>query len=338
MANGIYRQPTLRIAIGALDRALEWWLSELRACVESLFRFAQKPTIEFVVDADAVPRPADDNTAVGEGRGDIRLRLGDNAFQYRKIKLPQSAQRNVERVVYYEFDKYFPLRAEDALFSCKVIPSTKASTSVEVEIWAIGRGLVDSCVTMIRHDYDIDIRKLMLCASNGRELITRNLEREQQQAAGPEYRLRSRMLNLLLAALAAALVIYPVVRMDAYLERQQDEIEVLQKRAQPVIELRENVMAMERRFYELVDRKAEQPMQGYLWSVMTRSLDGQAILDRVSLQGRNIQVRGKARSVEALLRKLESDPLVGEVKIVGAVKASSDPLYEVLDLSLTLQE
>ena len=58
---------------------------------------------------------------------------------------------------------------------------------------------------------------------------------------------------------------------------------------------------------------------------------------RVVVQGRSIQVQGKARSVEELLRRLEADPLVTEVRIVGAVKASKDPLFEILNLSLTLK-
>ena len=338
MASDLSRQAMLRNTIQTLDRALAWWLSELRASAESLFRFAGKPVLELEIDAEAVPRPTDRGATLKGGQRDIRLKLGDNAFQYRKIKLPHSAQRNVERVIYYEFDKYFPMRAEDALFSCTVVPPSRGATSVEVEIWAIGRGLVDSCVTMIRREYDIGIRKLTLSDSQGRERITRNLERERRLAAGPEIRRRSRMLNLLLAGLASALVIYPVVRMDSYLARQQDEIEILQKRAQPVIELREKVMAMEKRFYDLADEKAEMPMQAYLWSALTRAMTGHAVLDQVSLDGRSIQVQGKARSVEALLRRLESDPLVTEVKIVGAVRASGEPDFEVLNLSLTLKE
>jgi hypothetical protein len=79
-------------------------------------------------------------------------------------------------------------------------------------------------------------------------------------------------------------------------------------------------------------------MQAYLWSYLTRSLAERAILDRLVVTGHSIQVQGKARSVEALLRRLESDPRVTEVKIVGAVKASKDPLFEILNLSLMLKE
>jgi hypothetical protein len=327
----------LRNIIDAFNQALEWWLSELRVIGGYLFRFAQKPALEFGIDDQAMPRPSGGSAPIKAGRGDIRIKLGDNAFQYRKIKLPQSAQRDVERVVYYEFGKYFPMNAADALFSCKVVPPGNGAASVEVEIWAIGRGLVDSYVTMIRHEYSIDIRKLILSDSRGRGLIVRNIEREQRLAAGPEGRRISRMLNLMLAALVGVLVIYPVVRMDAYLARQKNEIRILEKRAQPVIELREKVMATERRFYEVADRKSENPLQAYLWSYLTRSLADRATLDRVVVQGRSIQVQGKARSVEELLRRLEADPLVTEVRIVGAVKASKDPLFEILNLSLTLK-
>jgi hypothetical protein len=251
MANVIPRQAMLRITVDAFQRALQWWLAELRATAAPLLHFTQKSTPGFGLDADGVPRPTDGGAVATGSHGDIRLKLGDSAFQYRKIKLPQSAQRNVERVIYYEFDKYFPMNATDALFSCTVVPPDKGATSIEVEIWAIARALVDSYLTMIRHEYNIDIRKLILSDSNGRGLIVRNIERERRLAAGPAGRRMSSVLNLTLAALAALLVIYPVMRMDAYLAQQKEEIRALEKRAQPVIELREKAMATERRFFQV---------------------------------------------------------------------------------------
>lgn len=338
MANGASRPALLRNAIEAFNRALEWWLSELRDSAGSLLRFAQKPPLEFSLDANAVPQPDAGGAPNRSGRGDIRLKLGGNAFLYRKIKLPQSALRNIERVVHYEFSKYFPLEAADALFTCRVIPPPKGAASIEIEIWAVGRALVDSCVTMIRRDYDFAIRKLILSDGGSRDLITWDIAREQRRAADARGRRTYRIINLAIAGLLGALAVYPVTRMDAYLEQQRSEIERLEKRARPVIELREQVMALENRFYEVADTQSGIPMQAYLWSYLTRSLADRAILDRVAFDGRTIQLSGETRSVESLLRHLEADPLITEVKVVGAVRASKDPRFEVLNLSLSLGE
>jgi hypothetical protein len=339
MADGISSQPLLRNGIEAINRALAWWLSGLRATAESLFRFAQKPVLEFVVEGDAGPRPASNSAAPIKGsRRDIRLQLAENAFHYRKIKLPQSAHRNVDRVIHYEFGKYFPMNAADVLYSCTVVPPAKGATSIEIEIWAIARSTVDAYVTMMRHEYNLVFGKLMLVDSSGRDLIIHDIEKEQRLSAGAETRRARRMLNLLIVALLAGMAVYPVTRIDVLIAQQEREIEGLEKRAQPVIELRENIMALENRFYDLVSRKNKNSSGAYTWSHLTGSLADRAILDRMVVNDHDVQVSGKARSVEALLRELEADPLITEVKVVGAIRASKDPRFEVLNLLLKLEE
>ena len=53
MAESISSQALVRNGIKAFNRILAWWLSELREAAGSLFHFAQKTVLEFVVDGDA---------------------------------------------------------------------------------------------------------------------------------------------------------------------------------------------------------------------------------------------------------------------------------------------
>ena len=339
MANGITRQPLIQSALEALQRALEWWLYELGEMLRLLTRFKKSQPVEFEVSAADQPvlLHGEQKNFAG-ARRNVSLRLDDRAFLFRRIKLPVAARKNIDRVVGYEFNKYFPMDAQQALFSCKIATPAAGATSIEIEIWAISRNLVDMYLSMIGQRFEIQIRRLSIANRAGRELISRDIEKERRLEATATRPSARRALDIAIAGLLLALVVYPVQRMDAYLERQQLEIERLEQQVQPIIELRQKITAMNARFDQLADRKREAPSQVSIWSRLTKSMGGRAILDRFEINGRDVQVTGKAGSVEALLRSLESDQRIVDVKINGPVKATGDGQHETMNLTLTVRE
>ena len=339
MANGITRQPLIENALEAMQRALDWWLYELGEILRLLTRLKKPQLVEFEVSAadEPVLLHGEQKSFAG-ARRNVSLRLDDQALLFRRIKLPAAARKNIDRVVGYEFNKYFPMDAKQALFSCKVAAPAAGATSIEIEIWAISRNLVDMYLSMIGQRFEIQVRRLSIANRDGRELIARDLEKERRLEAADTRPSVRRALNIAVAGLLLALIVYPVQRMDAYLEQQQLEIDRLEKQVQPIIELRQKTTAMNERFNQLADRKREAPNQVSIWSHLTKSLGGRAILDRFEIDGRNVRVTGKASSVEALLSSLESDQRIVDVKINGPVKASGDGQHESMNLMLTIRE
>lgn len=339
MANEISSQTLIQNALEALNRALQWWLYELGEILQLLTRFNKPQPVEFEVSSADEPLllHGEQKNFAGAGKH-VSLRLGDQAFLFRRIKLPVAARKNIDRVVGYEFNKYFPMEAKQALFSCKVATAAAGATSIEIEIWAISRNLVDMYLSMIGQRFEIQVRKLSLCNLDGRELIARDLEQERRREAANTRPGVGRALNIAVAGLLLALIVYPVQRMDAYLEQQQLEIERLELQVQPIIELRQKIAALNERFNQLADWKRQAPNQVSIWSHLTKALGGRAILDRFEIDGRNVRVSGKASSVEALLSSLESDQRIVDVKINGPVKATADGRYESMNLMMTVRE
>ena len=336
MDNGITTQALIRRGIEGFNRALEWWSFELGETLRLLTWFNQPNFVEFEVnDDELLPLSGEKKTAAG-ARRNVKLRLDDQAFLFRRIKLPTAARKNIDRVIGYEFNKYFPMDAEDALFSCKIIPPS--ATSIEIEIWAIGKKSIDMYLSMIRQQHEIEILKLSIVNRQGRILITRDIEKESRREDKNNKTAFLRALNIAIAGLLLALIVYPVKRIDAYLELQQQEIERLEKQAQPIIELRQKTMAMNQRFDQLAEQKREVPNQVSIWSHVTKSMHGRVTLDRLEIDGRNVRVSGQATSVEGLLRSLESDQRITEVKINNPVKATADGLHETLNLTLMVRE
>ncbi len=325
--------------LGQFHAALDWWLDELRDLLRQALLFRRMQPVRLEVTADDEPLPTGDAAdRIGRGRRNVSLQLDDNRFLYRKIKLPRAAGKNIERVIGYEFNKYFPMQAADALFACRVVPAGADSSSVEVEIWAVSRRQIDLYLALIRRNLGIEVLTLYLGDSSGKTRITHDLERERRRQADPAAPRHGRLLNLLLIALALALLGYPVLRMDAYLAAQRDEVARLEKRAQPVIEVREKIIALDQRFRDLVERKTAYPARADVWSYVTRVVDEQATLQRLTIGANRVHLTGTTPSVEQLLRKLESEARIGEVKISGQIKPTKDDRFEVLNLNLELRE
>jgi hypothetical protein len=95
---------------------------------------------------------------------------------------------------------------------------------------------------------------------------------------------------------------------------------------------------MDDRFRELIERKTAYPAKADVWSYLTRAVGEQAVIERISISGRKVQLGGRAPSVEHLLRNLEADGRISEVRIVGQVKPSKDSGFEVLKLDLELRD
>jgi len=338
MANGFSPRSLSRNGLEVLNRAMGWWFFELGEILRLVNRLKKQNILEFEFPAEGEPiLSSGDVTQNPGGLRNVRLKLDDHRLLYRKIKLPAAARKNVARVVSYEFDKYFPINAEEALFSCTVTPPETGAASIEIEIWAVSRALIDAYLSMIQRQHQIEIRNLAITNGDGQALITRDIEKERRLENENRHAASARVLNIIIAGLLLALLVYPVKRMDVYLEQQQQEIARLEKQAQPVIELRQKIMAMDKRFRSLVDINKESPHQAYLWSYLTRSISNQVILYRMEIDGRKIAVSGKTGSVESLLRSLESNQRVTDVKITGPVKAADDDLYETLKLTLTIR-
>ena len=324
---------------GKISQAQQWWLFDLGETLRLCTRFKKKRMLEFELSSDGEPIPcrAVKKKKIG-GRKNVSLKLDDKAFLYRKIKLPIAAHKNIDRVIRYEFNKYFPMDAGDALFSSKVVEAKAGAVSIEVEIWAIGKTLIDMYLSMIGQRYGIEIKLLAITNAAGQVLITRNIEKARRINSGQENKATKKVLNFINAMLLLALLTYPVYKMDFYLEQQRQQIVMLERQAQPIIETRGKILAMDKRLQDLLARKKANPDQAYLWSFMTRYVTDRATLDRMQIRGNNVQITGKAPSVERLIRNLESDRRIADVKIIGPVKSTDDNRFETMSLTLTVRE
>jgi len=320
-----------------LNVALHWWLGELGESLRLLGRIKKSNFIEFEVTQNygVVLVDGEGNKNI-TGLQNISLKFNDNAILYRKIKLPAAAHKNIDKVVHYEFNKYFPMNVEDALISCEVIEPNPGEESIEVEIWSISQRVIDTHLNAIREQYGIEAKNIYIRNSEGRDLISVDISKSQRLDTEQASTRSHKSINIMILALLLALLVYPILKINMQLDKLRDEVALLETEAQPIIEIRENILEKEARFQHLISQKKENSDQAYIWSRITRYIADKAILNRMVINGKKVLLEGKTPSVERIIKIFESDKNISEVKIIGSVATIDNNSYETMNISLII--
>ena len=332
-------QSYFRSSYAILDKAWNWWISELVEIFHVLSHIKKSNIIEFEVSQEygVVLKDGAHTKNIG-GVQNISLKFNDNAVLYRKIKLPVAARKNIDKVVHYEFNKYFPMNADDALISCNVIQPGIGAESIEVEIWTISKTVIGEHLKKIHEQYGIETKFLYIKNSKDQVLISNNILKSKRINDKRTSASLQKTMNIMIIALMFALLIYPILKIDIHLKKLQEEVTLLETEAQPIIQIREKILLKEERFRYLINKKKENPDQAYMWSRITKFISDKAILNRMKINGRNVQLDGKTVSVEQIIKIFESDAEISDVKIIGSVTTTDNNLYEAMKLSLTINK
>jgi general secretion pathway protein L len=330
-------QAYFRDIVAIIGRAWHWWVGELAETLKLLARIRNLNIIDFeVLQSHGLALSNSNGIKNIRGRQNIALKFNDNAILYRKLRLPATARKDIDKVVGYEFDKYFPMDADNAFMSCEVIEPDTGAESIEVEIRAIAKAVVESHLRTLREQYAIEVKNLYLTNSNDEVLITADMSKSNRTNGDRKRVVSQRMLNVMIGSLLVALFIYPLLKLDWRLSKLEQEVAALETEAQPIIEIREKILGMEKRFQYLIDKKKKNPDQAYLWSRVSQSIVDQAILKRMEINERKVRLEGRTASVERMINSFETDSEVSEVKIIGSVSTSEDNQYENMKISLTI--
>ncbi|MBT3205041.1 MAG: hypothetical protein HOM14_19875 [Gammaproteobacteria bacterium] len=316
-----------------------WWLDEI-VDITSLLIPHKKPNI-LQFEISPVEGVTFNNSVQYKrlkGLQNIALIFRDNSIQYRKINLPETATRNIDKVVSYEFNKYFPLNADQALIACEVLPSAANKNSIEVEIWAINRNIIDKYLQQIQHKYHINVNKINILNADKKTVIQHDYANSKPAQNNPAKAAINHKLNILIPVLLISVMLYPLHKMDQTLNRVQSDIKRLQQQAQPVIDIRDKIMEQESRLQMLIDKKNEFPDHAYIWSQITRAIYGQAVIDRMEISGTQIKLEGKSPSVERIIKILQQDKVFSNVKIIGSVNSSAKSGQETMKISMTINK
>jgi hypothetical protein len=323
-----------------LSDSWKWWTGELSEIFNAFNSSSKNNRLQFNISREnGLERDPGTKNEAAKGLQNLSLKFNDNSIQYRKIKLPEAAARNIDKVVKYEFSKYFPMNFDDSLISSAIVPDTASRESIEVEIWSISKKLIERHLTQIYETYNIEAKKISILNSRDQCVITHDaIHLKGNHSIRKKNSISAKLLNFNLLILLIALLVYPVFKMDLYLQELENGVTLLEQEAKPVLETRNSIREEEARILKLIKIKEENPNQAYIWSRVTAIMADRVTLDKMEINGNDVKLEGKAPSAERIIKILEADKSISNVKIIGSVTPTGSGQEETLNVSMTINE
>ena len=202
---------------------LSWWKQQLWECIPASWRAktiqARRPAMWAPVTdqvwapgASALVSQTFTRSALAQRGGSVALVAGDaNGFR-RVVELPIAVAGRLQQVLGFELDRLTPLRASDLYYDFRVLDRNAAAGNCRVEVVAVPRARVAPWLADALQK-NLEVTRLILAPTD----IDSSLNLLTASQTDADIPLRYRWLNtalvLLCAALAIALIAFPLWQM-----------------------------------------------------------------------------------------------------------------------------
>jgi general secretion pathway protein L len=307
-----------------LQNALRWWLGELASFVPEVLRqrIAGLRSRTVLVDdgaelmlwretgreRSAMGRLHHRLRAADQHPLDVVLRLPTERALRVAASLPLAAERNLDQVIGFEFERLLPFRRSEAYYTHRILTRDKTARSLQVELTALPRGEIDGAVQEAAraglHVASIEIPAA--AAGDTPSLIA--LEKRGQEGARSRGRLVLTALTAIVLLLAAAAVVLPFWQAERTRDQLTARLTAARREAELSAKLQNQIDAHLRDQHFLIDRRQHIPTVTQLLDVLTRLTPDDTWLTELQLTGSDIRLTGEAGSATGLLGLIAQAP------------------------------
>lgn len=307
-----------------LQNALRWWLGELASFVPEALRqrIAGLRSRYVLVDDGAGlmlwretgrergamgrlhqrPRTANQHPL------DVVLRLPAEKALRVAAPLPLAAERNLDQVIGFEFERLLPFRRGEAYYTHRVLARDKTTQSLQIELTALPRIEIDETLQAAArvglHVASVEIPPAAI--GDVPSLIA--LEKRGQQRATSRGRLVLAALATVVLVLALAAIVLPFWQAEQTRDRLTAQLTVARGEAELSAKLQNQIDARLRDQHFLVDRRQHMPTVTQLLDVLTRLTPDDTWLTELQLNGSDMRLTGEAGSATGLLGLIAQSP------------------------------
>jgi len=332
-----------------LSRFLAWWLGELRACLPGaisggLFGAAERLEValeageaSFVLrrngDARELGRVALDakpgkaaakaaNRLLRRDRaasGHVTLRLPAGQVLRPNVEVPIAAAENLREVLAFEMDRHTPFSSDEVLFDFRVAGSDAELQRLNIEVLVARKRDVDAALALA------GTMGLSPECITGPEVAAPGAETFNLLPRAQRPR-PSRLVPLLVAAMALVTLMLAGVTLGLWFEREQETLERSEAR---VAELRattgetgrleEKVAHLLAISGYLVEQKRRRPQMVEILDEVTRRLPDEHWLISYSFRNGTVRLAGYSDDPSSVLLLLEQSGLFSEARFAAPV-------------------
>jgi len=316
--------------------ALRWWLNELAGLVPQVLRrrvASLSSRLVLVTDASGTALVCETGeqrdplgrvdlrepqtvrralSAAPQGRLDraanVTLRLPADRALRTRVSLPLAAERNLDQVVGFEFERLVPFKRDEAYYTYRIIGRDKAVRSLQVELTVTPRAEIDATAQAATRA-GLHLAAIEIAGTTPLDLTSSiPLRHGDQPAARSQARFVIAALAVTAALLAAACIAIPFWRAQSTLNALTAQLAEVRRQAGTSIDLQKQIDAQiqDQRF--LTDRRLRMPTVTELLDTITRLTPDNTWLTELQINGSEIHLIGASVSATALLGLVDQSP------------------------------
>src|SRR5215469_2713515 len=346
-----------------LRAALRWWLDELASLVPEELRrrvASLRSRLLLIVDNNGA-QLAIENGDRREALGRIDLAAGqpdsvrqliaaapqggrsiaanvvlclpsDRALRT-TVALPLAAERNLDQVIGFEFERLVPFKREDVHYACQIVQRNKAARSLQIELTVVPRQDIQELLRQAQR-LDLHVRSIEVAAARPPFVAAQILlDGHDRPARHPRARLAILSLGTVASLLAIASIAIPFVRASSSLETLTAQVADARREAEASISLQKQIDAEIQDQQFLANRKRQTPTMTELLDIITRLTPDDTWLTELQVAGTEIHLIGASSSATTLLGLVDQSPTFRNAAFRSSITQDSKIDRERFDVS-----
>jgi general secretion pathway protein L len=272
--------------------------------------------------------------ALGRGRSEnaITVRLPPEDAWRSTVALPIAAEKNLEQVIGYEFERLTPFRRDDVFYAHRILRRDTTAQRIHVELSAVPRKRAEQVLSFVRRagsrvvaleveGPDVDGKLPNLLPAAARPTASRPLRLAFVTFAG---------LAVLLALSAGSL---PFIDVHERIAALTERLDAAKRDSQVSLALQKQIDAelQDREF--LVTRKRQTRSVTEILASLTHLLSDDTWLLMVQITGGQVRISGFSPSATALLGVLAQSPIYADPGFTSSVTQDTASKRERFDIA-----
>jgi general secretion pathway protein L len=348
-----------------LRDAIRWWLGELAALVPAPLRrrlaglrgrlllLIDMPGENLILDSGgrrralgridfgssqaapgrrilaALPRGTRHGTAV-------TVRLPARHALRTTVSLPLAAERNLDAVVGFEFERLVPFKRDDVYYAYRIEGRDKAAISLRVELTVVPRAALQE-VTRALERHGLRMTSIEVVGAAASVPLT---EIAIGGGARPVIQRRTRIAMAVLGAVAAMLAIaavaIPLIRAQNAIAALTIQVADAKRLADADLKLQQQIDAESQGQDFLLARKRALPSVTQILDALTRLAPDDTYLTELQINSTQVRLIGVTASATALLALIDQSPSFRNAAFQSSITQDPKLNRERFDISATI--
>jgi general secretion pathway protein L len=249
------------------------------------------------------------------------------------VSLPLAAERNLDQVVGFEFERLVPFKREDVYYAHHVLNRNKTARSLQVELTVVPRGELQE---LLRQTQRLDLHVAAIEVAAGRAPFAAAhipLDEHDRPASHPRTRLATLGLGTLAILLAITCILIPFVRANSAFDALTAQVADAKREAETSLSLQKQIDAQIQDQQFLVNRKRQTPAMTELLDIVTRLTPDDTWLTELQVAGVEIHLIGASSSATTLLGLVDQSPSFRNAAFRSSITQDSKIDRERFDIS-----